>query len=111
MGIFFINFRELKYFILNFDQLNSASPWPAQKCRAVFRFVIPGAQNKASARNENIRLSRAGRFSSPALKDKQGVQLTAMNMDTDHGFNDHRIALEIAVLRWLATLPGAPALH
>jgi hypothetical protein len=56
-------------------------------------------------------LSRAGRFSSPALKDKQGVQLTAMNMDTDHGFNDHRIALEIAVLRWLATLPGAPALH
>jgi pimeloyl-ACP methyl ester carboxylesterase len=30
-------------------------------------------------------------------------------METDHGFNDHRIALEIAVLNWLAQLPGAPA--
>lgn len=37
-----------------------------------------------------------------------GAYLTAQLMDTDHGFNDHRIALQVAVLRWLATLPGAP---
>jgi len=29
-------------------------------------------------------------------------------MMTDHGFNDHRIALEVAVVSWLARLPGAP---
>lgn len=28
---------------------------------------------------------------------------------TDHAFNDHRIALQAALLRWLSTLPGAPA--
>jgi pimeloyl-ACP methyl ester carboxylesterase len=35
----------------------------------------------------------------------------ALLVDTDHGFNDHRIALETAVLRWLAALPGAPPLE
>jgi 5-enolpyruvylshikimate-3-phosphate synthase len=29
-------------------------------------------------------------------------------MPTDHGYSDHRIALAIAVLTWLASLPGAP---
>jgi pimeloyl-ACP methyl ester carboxylesterase len=29
--------------------------------------------------------------------------------ETDHGFNDQRIALESFVLDWLANLPGAPA--
>jgi acetyl esterase/lipase len=46
----------------------------------------------------------------PALKAANAGKLTAVEMDTDHSFNDHRIALEIAVLKWLATLPGAPPL-
>jgi hypothetical protein len=29
-------------------------------------------------------------------------------METDHGFNNRRIALQAAVLRWLTALPGAP---
>jgi pimeloyl-ACP methyl ester carboxylesterase len=41
-----------------------------------------------------------------ALKDRPTV--TKAVMETDHGFNDHRIALEGLVLRWLAGLPGAP---
>jgi pimeloyl-ACP methyl ester carboxylesterase len=35
--------------------------------------------------------------------------VTAVHLDTDHGYNDQRIALEAAVLRWLENLPGAPA--
>jgi pimeloyl-ACP methyl ester carboxylesterase len=46
-----------------------------------------------------------------ALKTLPNAPLTTAVMDTDHPFNDHRIALQIAVLRWLATLPGAPAPH
>lgn len=30
-----------------------------------------------------------------------GAQVTSLHMDTDHGFSDHRIALETAVLTWL----------
>jgi pimeloyl-ACP methyl ester carboxylesterase len=44
-----------------------------------------------------------------ALKDHPTTAMTTAIIDTDHGFNDRRIALEIAVLNWLATLPGAPA--
>ena len=36
-------------------------------------------------------------------------ELTTTSLDSDHGFNSQRIALEVQVLRWLATLPGAPA--
>jgi pimeloyl-ACP methyl ester carboxylesterase len=46
----------------------------------------------------------------PALRAGGGGRLTAEEMDTDHGFSDHRIAMEAVVLRWLATLvlPGTP---
>jgi uncharacterized protein len=43
-----------------------------------------------------------------ALHEAHAEHLTAELMDTDHGFNDHRIALEAVVLRWLATLYSAP---
>ena len=36
------------------------------------------------------------------------AHLTYRRFDTDHGFNDQRIALEKFVLNWLATLPVAP---
>jgi uncharacterized protein len=44
----------------------------------------------------------------PALSQARATHLTIQSMETDHGFNDHRIALQAAVLRWLASLPGAP---
>jgi uncharacterized protein len=44
----------------------------------------------------------------PALRQERAEHLTVQTMDTDHGFNDHRIALQAAVLRWLASLPGTP---
>ncbi len=34
--------------------------------------------------------------------------LDAVEIDTDHVFNDRRIALEVTILDWLAKLPGAP---
>jgi pimeloyl-ACP methyl ester carboxylesterase len=39
-----------------------------------------------------------------ALHEAHAQHLTAELMDTDHGFNDHRIALESVVLRWLVGL-------
>jgi pimeloyl-ACP methyl ester carboxylesterase len=36
------------------------------------------------------------------------AQVTYRLFDTDHGFNDQRIALETYVLEWLATLSAAP---
>jgi hypothetical protein len=37
-----------------------------------------------------------------------GTAVTALDMDTDHPFSDSRIALQVAVVRWLGTLPDAP---
>jgi uncharacterized protein len=39
-----------------------------------------------------------------AIKAKGGAKVTAMHMDTDHAWSDHRIALESAVITWLAGL-------
>lgn len=36
------------------------------------------------------------------------AHFTTELMETDHGFNSRRIALQASVLRWLAALPGAP---
>ncbi len=47
----------------------------------------------------------------PALRKAGAPQLTAEEMPTDHGFNDHRIALETRIVTWLANVPGAPALR
>jgi pimeloyl-ACP methyl ester carboxylesterase len=43
-----------------------------------------------------------------ALKRGRGTHFESKSLVTDHGFNDHRIALEVTVLNWLARLPGAP---
>jgi hypothetical protein len=43
------------------------------------------------------------------LRSRHAPHLSSIQLDTDHAFNDHRIALQAAVLRWLATLNGAPA--
>ena len=45
------------------------------------------------ASNENL---------TAALK-KAGSAVTYTHMETDHGFTDHRIALETAILQWLHT--------
>ena len=38
-----------------------------------------------------------------------GGSVTRVHLQTDHSYNDSRIALEAAVIRWLENLPGAPA--
>jgi pimeloyl-ACP methyl ester carboxylesterase len=43
-----------------------------------------------------------------ALHAAHDQHLTAELLDTDHGFNDHRIALESLVLRWLDGLAATP---
>jgi pimeloyl-ACP methyl ester carboxylesterase len=43
-----------------------------------------------------------------ALKKSGAANVTAVHMPTDHGYSDHRIALETAVLTWLASLPSRP---
>ncbi len=45
------------------------------------------------------------------LKRRHGPLFTSTVLPTDHGFNDHRIALEVVLLNWLARLPGAPQLR
>jgi len=46
----------------------------------------------------------------PALKAQHPKSLRVETFDSDHGFNDHRIALQSLVLEWLSTLPhGATA--
>lgn len=46
----------------------------------------------------------------PALTQAKAKKVQAVTLDSDHGSNDHRVALQILVLKWLATLPGAPPL-
>jgi pimeloyl-ACP methyl ester carboxylesterase len=43
-----------------------------------------------------------------ATRGQPDARLTERRFETDHGFNDQRIALTTFVLDWLATLPGAP---
>jgi acetyl esterase/lipase len=43
----------------------------------------------------------------PALKTQHPKALRVETLDTDHGFNDQRIALQNLVLEWIATLPHA----
>jgi len=40
-----------------------------------------------------------------AALQSSGAQVTAVLMDTDHSFSDHRIALSKAVVSWLQSLP------
>jgi pimeloyl-ACP methyl ester carboxylesterase len=44
-----------------------------------------------------------------AIGHLPGTRMTYRLFESDHGFNDQRIALEAFVLDWLASLPEAPA--
>uniref|UniRef100_B0SUP1 Histidine triad (HIT) protein n=1 Tax=Caulobacter sp. (strain K31) TaxID=366602 RepID=B0SUP1_CAUSK len=44
-----------------------------------------------------------------AARQAQATALTETYMDTDHGFSDHRIALEAEVVRWLGQFDPASA--
>jgi len=46
----------------------------------------------------------------PALTQLHAEHVSVQMFPTDHSFNDHRVALQAQVLRWLAALPGAPSL-
>ena len=39
-----------------------------------------------------------------AIRAKGGTKVTPLHVQTDHGWNDHRIALEAAILGWLQAL-------
>jgi hypothetical protein len=39
-----------------------------------------------------------------AIKADHGNQVTAIHVATDHGWSDHRIALESTIITWLAGL-------
>jgi hypothetical protein len=39
-----------------------------------------------------------------AIEAHGGHKVTAMHFATDHGWSDHRIALESAILNWLAAV-------
>jgi pimeloyl-ACP methyl ester carboxylesterase len=41
-----------------------------------------------------------------AIKAKGGTRVTTLHVATDHGWSDHRIALESEILRWLEGLPA-----
>jgi hypothetical protein len=43
-----------------------------------------------------------------AVRAQPGAKVTLVHFATDHGYNDQRIALAAALIRWLETLPGAP---
>jgi acetyl esterase/lipase len=45
----------------------------------------------------------------PALKAEHATALRVETLDSDHSFNDRRIALQNLVLTWLASLTGAPS--
>ena len=62
-------------------------------------FVL-SANDGLRASNEKLRASLT----------KAGSPVAYTHMDTDHGFSDHRIALETAILEWLdKTVPASPA--
>jgi hypothetical protein len=44
-----------------------------------------------------------------AVEARPGGKVTRAHFATDHGYDDQRVALIATVLRWLETLPGAPA--
>jgi uncharacterized protein len=43
-----------------------------------------------------------------ALLQAHAEHVVVRVLPSDHSFNDHRIALQVMVYRWLASLPGAP---
>jgi hypothetical protein len=43
-----------------------------------------------------------------ALEQAHAAHVTTQVVDTDHAFNDHRIELQAAVVRWLASLTSTP---
>jgi uncharacterized protein (TIGR02246 family) len=43
------------------------------------------------------------------MRKASARSLVATQLDTDHSFNSHRVALAALLVRWAAALPGAPA--
>ena len=128
---------DISYDARQFDKLSAADA--VQKAPAIFNDVdgrLNGADAQSlmtSIREDGARLDLGAQAPSLANRplllatatrddpDDQAIalraamgrlrtaQLTYRLFQTDHGFNDQRIALEAFVLDWLASLPGAPA--
>ncbi|MEJ0065550.1 MAG: hypothetical protein WDM85_08960 [Caulobacteraceae bacterium] len=54
-------------------------------------------------------LGRSDDALAAAVAAVPGAKVTKAHFATDHGYNDQRIGLAAALIRWLETLPGAPA--
>jgi pimeloyl-ACP methyl ester carboxylesterase len=73
------------------------------------QFLVAGAapglaQMPVLALTANDHLARHTDTLVAAIKANGGTQVTALHVDTDHGWSDHRIALEGTVITWLAGL-------
>jgi acetyl esterase/lipase len=58
--------------------------------------------------SRDLASSKAGALKSALAA--QGTPFETVELESDHSFNDRRIALETTILTWLARLPGAPPL-
>jgi hypothetical protein len=43
-----------------------------------------------------------------AVKERPGARVTLIHFETDHGYNDQRIALASTIVRWLERLTPTP---
>lgn len=46
-----------------------------------------------------------------AIRAQGGAKVTTQHVATDHGWSDHRIALEATIIAWLQKLSGSADLH
>lgn len=63
----------------------------------------------AATRDEGLPLTDHHEPLVEAMEKAGARHLTAVVLESDHGFNDRRIALSRTILDWLDSLPGAPA--
>jgi uncharacterized protein len=87
---------ELKSHAEQWDLVRLAPLWKPRPVLIVHSDDAFGAESEA--------FSVAARASDPA-------HVTDVHLATDHSYSDARIALEHAVLAWIARLPGSPALR
>jgi uncharacterized protein len=46
-----------------------------------------------------------------AIRAQGGTKVTTQHFATDHGWSDHRIALQAAIVTWLQKLSGLLGVH
>jgi acetyl esterase/lipase len=70
-----------------------------------YNSFVPQLKNRpvlVVSTNDNLRSANDAFVA--AMKSAGATRVTAVHFSTDHGLNDHRIALQVAVLNWLKQL-------